>query len=183
MQRDALFPTLEKELPGKGLVLKQESIDTTVIVPRESLKITATLLKTHPDFSFDFLQSISGVDHSDSLVLLYHLYSYKHKHAIALEVPLTYEDTKVETLSDVWKAANWHEREQFDLFGFHFTGHPDLRRILLPEDWQGHPLLKSYEEPEEYHGIEHYRPDPLDQFKALDELKAKAKEARRDNAP
>ena len=89
-----------------------------------------------------------------------------------------YEDLNVPTTTGVWAAADWHEREQYDLFGFVFEGHPDLRRLLLPEDWDGHPLLKAYEYPEEYHEIDHYREDPLVQFKALDDLVNKAKEAK-----
>jgi NADH-quinone oxidoreductase subunit C len=126
------------------------------------------------ELQFDFLESISGVDDKEKLTLVYHLFSYPHRHAIVLKAVVPYEALAVPTCTGVWAAANWHEREQYDLFGFAFTGHPDLRRILLPEDWEGFPLRKAYEYPEEYHGIDHYRPDPKEQFKALDELTAKA---------
>jgi NADH-quinone oxidoreductase subunit C len=94
------------------------------------------------------------------LELVYHLSSVAKKHALAVKVKLPRWKDAVEgqlpeapTVSGVWKTADWHEREVFDLSGVNFLGHPDLRRILCPEDWAGHPLRKDYEMPLEYHGI------------------------------
>jgi NADH-quinone oxidoreductase subunit C len=85
--------------------------------------------------------------------VVYHLFSYRHRHAVVLKVGVARDNPRLATVSTVWRAAIWQEREIFDLLGVDFVGHPDLRRILLPEDWVGHPLRKDYVEPTEYHGI------------------------------
>ena len=92
--------------------------------------------------------------------VVYHLFSMKHKHSLVLKVILPrWKDDKpgelpeVPSVSGLWSTADWHEREVYDLSGVYFTGHPNLRRILCPEDWVGHPLRKDYEMPLEYHGI------------------------------
>ena len=85
--------------------------------------------------AFDFLASISGVDLGDKLQCVYHLYSYRHRQALVLKADVPYNDPALPSVVDVWPAANWLEREQYDLMGLRFTGHPDLRRIMLPEDW------------------------------------------------
>jgi NADH-quinone oxidoreductase subunit C len=98
---------------------------------------------------------VTGLDlpKDNKLQVVYHLYSYSKRHQIVLKVDLPREAASVSTVEGVWKAANWLEREVFDLFGVIFDGHSDLRRIMLPEDWVGHPLRKDYVEQEEYDGI------------------------------
>jgi NADH-quinone oxidoreductase subunit C len=151
-----------------------------VYVDKDALIEVSQKLKDDDNFSFDYLMSISGVDTEEELFLAYHLFSYKHRNEFVMRVKAPYDDVDIPSVSGIWAAANWHEREQFDLFGFNFSDHPDLRRILLPEDWDGHPLRKDYEYPEEYHGIDHYRPDPKDQYKAWDDLRLKAKEKKKE---
>ena len=85
--------------------------------------------------------------------MVYHLYSYRHRHAFVLKVDAARDNPVVVTVANVWSHAEWQEREAFDLLGVTFEGHPDLRRLLMPEDWPGHPLRKDFVEPEEYHGI------------------------------
>jgi NADH-quinone oxidoreductase subunit C len=90
--------------------------------------------------------------------VIYHLYSIPNDFQLTLQCSLAYPDDnsvlpELSTVSDIWKAAEWHERETFDLVGIEFKNHPDLRRILLPADWDGHPLRKNYTEQEKYHGI------------------------------
>ena len=92
--------------------------------------------------------------------MVYHLQSYTKGHLIVLKVDLPRDEPSITTLEGVWKVANWFEREAFDLFGINFEGHSDLRRIMLPEDWNGHPLRKDYLEQEEYDGISTQR-EPL----------------------
>jgi NADH-quinone oxidoreductase subunit C len=112
-------------------------------------------LRDEPDLAFDCLSNQSGVDYNakGQIQIVYHLYSYRHRHWIVLKVDLPRDNPVMPTVESVWKAANWHEREIYDLLGVTFEGHPDLRRLLMPEDWIGHPLRKDFVEPEEYHGI------------------------------
>ena len=115
----------------------------------------AGFLKREPGYEFDCLSNISGVDYPKRNVIevVYHLYSYKHRHLFTLKVEAGRDDPVVPSLTSLWGHADWQEREVFDLLGVRFEGHPDLRRILMPEDWPGHPLRKDFVEPEEYHGI------------------------------
>ena len=103
----------------------------------------------------DYLSLVTGIDwdKENKMEVVYHLSSIQHHHAIAVHAYLDRNDPKVPSIVDLYGAANWHERETYDLLGIVFEGHPDLRRILLPDDWVGHPLRKDYQFPEEYHGI------------------------------
>ena len=95
---------------------------------------------------FDYLNCLSGVDWRDHFEVVYHLSSLEHKNKATVKVPLSREEPVIPSVTPLWNGANWHEREAYDLLGIRFTGHPDLRRILLPEDWEGHPLRKDYED-------------------------------------
>ncbi len=112
-------------------------------------------LHDEPDLQFDVLSNESGVDYKAKGVIeiVYHLYSYPHRHAIVLKVDAPRDTPVIPPVETVWKAANWLEREIYDLLGVTFEGHTDLRRLLMPEDWIGYPLRKDFVEPEEYHGI------------------------------
>ena len=124
-------------------------------------------LKTEPDLAFDYLECLTGVDYPDAkkIAVVYHLYSYALRHRVVIKFFLDRDDPAMPTLVNVWSSANWQERECFDLLGVLFESHPDLRRLLLPDDWEGHPLRKDYEEKDEYHGIPTIRPNPIDLFK------------------
>ena len=115
----------------------------------------AAYLFEDKELDFDFLACISAVDYvaDNQLCAVYDLYSMNHKHWFAVKVYTDRDNPHISSVSDLWPAADWHEREAFDLMGIVFDGHPDLRRILLPEDWVGHPLRKDYPFPREYHGI------------------------------
>ncbi len=177
MDATAIFERLKARFSDAGPLVTQNP-DPYITVPADLIAEIGAFLKSEPGIELDFLESISGFDDKEKLTCVYHLFSYKHRHQIVLRLERPYDDPTIPSCAGVWQAANWHEREQYDLFGFVFTGHPDLRRILLPEDWVGWPLRKAYEYPEEYHGIDHYRPDPKEQFKALDDLLAKAAAAK-----
>jgi NADH-quinone oxidoreductase subunit C len=122
--------------------------EVTAIVPREHLVEVCSVLKTGADSKFDFLADISGVDRGPEeeprFEVNYHLFSTTKHHRLRLKILLNETDVHVPTVTGVWKTANWHERETFDLFGVVFDGHPDLRRILLPDDWQGYALRKDF---------------------------------------
>lgn len=128
--------------------------DPCIIVPAEKIHEICKTLQVTEQFSFDCLSNLTAVDRKNFFEVVYHLFSYKHKQAATLKVSLPRDDTAhVPTLEDLWGCANWLEREVYDLFGIRFDGHSDLRRIMLPEDWVGHPLRKDYKEAEDYHGI------------------------------
>lgn len=122
--------------------------EITIVVPREHIVAACSFLKTSPDTRFDFLSDICGADRGveeePRFEVNYHLFSTTKHHRLRLKVLLNEEDPHVSTVTGVWRTANWHERETFDLFGVIFDGHPDLRRILLPDDWQGHALRKDF---------------------------------------
>ena len=106
------------------------------------------------DSGFDYLMCITSYDlESDNkLGLAYNLYNTNQKKY--LEIRLEFINTKkIFSVANIWRTADWHEREAYDLMGITFEGHPDMRRILLPSDWEGHPLQKKYKEPEYYHGM------------------------------
>lgn len=107
------------------------------------------------DLAFDFLLCLTGVDYAadDQLCAVYDLRSTEHKHEFAVKVYVDRATPAIPSVMDLWPAADWHEREAYDMFGIIFDGHNDLRRILLPEDWEGFPLRKDYAFPREYHGI------------------------------
>jgi NADH-quinone oxidoreductase subunit C len=155
--------------------------DPWVLVKPEALREVCAFLKSDPRTNFDCLINLSAVDwpKKNQIEVVYHLWSYALRHTFVLKVQLDRAAPAVDSLEPVWKAADWLEREQFDLFGVQFKGHPDLRRIMLPDDWVGHPLLKDYKEGTDYHGISTTRESPLDGFVRLDEFKkrAAAKEA------
>jgi len=122
--------------------------ELTLFVPREHIASVCAHLKAAPGFEFDMLSDITGADRGPEeeprFEVNYHLFSTKRFHRLRLKVLLNQEDTHVPTVTGVWRTANWHERETFDMFGVIFDGHPDLRRILLPDDWQGHALRKDF---------------------------------------
>ena len=128
------------------------------------------------DLAFDCLINLTGIDWNkkNQIEVVYHLWSYEKRHAFVLKVHLDRAAPSVPSIESVWKSADWLEREQYDLLGIQFPGHPDLRRIMLPDDWVGHPLLRDYKEQAEWHGIQTTRESPLDGFVRLDELRKKA---------
>lgn len=130
-------------------------------VPVDKISKISRFLKEDSRCYFDSLSCITGIDNGlekNTMEVVYNLYSIPHGHKIALKVELPRnvlgeELPKVPSVSGVWHSANWDEREVYDLLGIQFVGHPDLRRILMPDDWEGHPLRKDYQHQEIYHGI------------------------------
>ena len=132
-----------------------QAMDPCIHVEPAGIVEVCRFLHDEPDLQFDSLSNETGVDYKAKGVIevVYHLYSYPHRHSLVLKVDTPRDNPVVPTVETVWKAANWLEREIYDLLGVTFEGHTDLRRLLMPEDWIGHPLRKDFVEPEEYHGI------------------------------
>jgi NADH-quinone oxidoreductase subunit C len=122
--------------------------EVTAVVPAQHIVDACATLKARADGRFDFLADICGVDRGveeePRFEVNYHLFSTTKHHRLRLKVLLNETNVHVPTVTGVWRTANWHERETFDLFGIIFDGHPDLRRILLPDDWQGYALRKDF---------------------------------------
>ena len=169
----SLLDDLKQKFGGKITGENTDAIDPWIEVSPDGLVEVCEFLKNDPDLEFNVLNCISGVDyfHADEkkakkaswephLEVVYHLSSVYRKHTLVLKVILPrWKDGEEGNLPDVpsvagvWRTADWHEREVYDLSGVNFVGHPDLRRILCPEDWVGYPLRRDYEMPLEYHGI------------------------------
>jgi NADH-quinone oxidoreductase subunit C len=115
----------------------------------------AEFLRREPTLKFDWLACLSGVDYAadGKMAVVYDLWSSDLRHEFAVKVFCPRDNPHVPTVSDLWRAADWHEREAYDMFGIIFDGHPDLRRILMADDWEGFPLRKDYVFPRQYHGI------------------------------
>jgi len=128
--------------------------DPFIKITPDRIKDVAQFLRDDEKTHFDSLMCLSGVDYTEGkLGVVYHLHSTKWDHKITLKVDVPVDNPHCQSVESVWKTANWHEREAFDLYGIFFDAHPDLRRILLPEDWEGYPLRKDYQLPEFYNGM------------------------------
>jgi NADH-quinone oxidoreductase subunit C len=121
--------------------------EMTIYVDRENIREACALLRDDTDCAFNFLSDVTCVDWYPAeprFEIVYHLLSISKKERVRLKVRLDSSSPAVESITSVWPGANYFEREVFDLFGVRFTGHPYLRRLLMPEDWEGHPLRKDY---------------------------------------
>jgi NADH-quinone oxidoreductase subunit C len=138
-----------------------EATSPFAVVATEAIGEIAAYCKSDPELGFDNLMCLGAADYPKEVPprfeVVYHLLSYKHGHVFALKVHLPRENPIVASVESLWGVANWHEREAFDMFGIAFTGNSDLRRILLPDDWTGHPLRKDWVDPEFYNGM-HVKP-------------------------
>jgi NADH-quinone oxidoreductase subunit C len=121
--------------------------ELSIYVAPESIREACAILRDTPELAYNFLSDVTCVDWYPSeprFEVIYHLLSIRRKQRVRLKVQLPADAPRLETVTAVWPSANYFEREVFDLFGIHFDGHPYLRRIMMPEDWQGHPLRKDY---------------------------------------
>ena len=156
MQTKDIFNKLQTKFGTNivELVELENVLDPFIVVLPDEIKNITMFLRDNNEMQFDYLSMISGVDDKDSIWAVYHLYSIPLKHKLVLKIKLNRNKPIVPTVERVWKTANWHEREAFDMFGIEFDGHPDLDRILCPEDWVGYPLRKDYVAPTVYNGID-----------------------------
>ncbi|MFM8577301.1 MAG: NADH-quinone oxidoreductase subunit C [Planctomycetaceae bacterium] len=169
----AFLDSLEQAVYGAVVSRDLDAIDPWIEVAPDRLLEVCRWLKEHSSVRFDSLQCVTAVDWFERdekkaakvpwkphLQLVYHLWSTVARASLVIKCNLQrWEDDvpgrlpSIASVAGIWRTADWHEREVYDLSGIVFTGHPDLRRILCPEDWVGHPLRKDYEQPLEYHGI------------------------------
>ncbi len=154
---EEIFQLLKDNFPESNLELKADQPTEPVLFvsPNEIDKISV-FLHDNQELQFDSLVLLSGVDEvkANLLSVYYHIESTSIKHKIVLKVVTDRSNPEVNSVTSVWKGADWHEREAYDMYGIKFTNHPDLRRILMPYDWEaGYPLRKDYENPEFYQGM------------------------------
>jgi NADH-quinone oxidoreductase subunit D len=144
---------LKAAFPDGVLEIQEGLLDPAAVIAPARLLGVARFLRDDPELRMDYLRLITAIDRVDTIEVVYHLAALTHRHGAVLRVRLPREAPEVASLAGIWPTANWHEREQYDLLGVRFQGHPDLRRLFMPKDWVGHPLRKDYVRPDEYHGI------------------------------
>ena len=153
MEPNKIYGILSEKFGGKIKQLIESTLPPSVLVETDAITDVCRFLKEEDGMDFTSLMCLSGVDLKDQgkMAVVYHLHSMKQKHKITIKVELDRNNPHVQTVEQIWPGANWYEREAYDLLGIVFDGHSDLRRILLPEDWEGHPLRKDYVYPKRYH--------------------------------
>jgi NADH/F420H2 dehydrogenase subunit C len=143
MVKEQLFNKILQWVPNASV--SENTPLPEVIVPNDQLHSLAKQLKEDEETRFDYLICLTGVDWPDKLSVVYHLTSTIHRHELVVKVYTAgRENPTVDTLSDIWRTAEYHEREVFDLLGIRFNNHPDLRRLFLEDNWKGYPLRKDY---------------------------------------
>lgn len=145
MERKDLITYIKEVFSDYISEVDEKSSDPIFVLKRDSFKKSLKELKEHEDLCFDYLMNLTAVDYpADRLELVIHLYSMDKNHRICVKTILDRENPLIPSVTDLWRGAEWHERETYDFFGINFEGNPDLRRILLPEDFSGHPLRKDF---------------------------------------
>ena len=153
-----IIAVIKEKLPEAVVEEVLDGVDPFVVVKAEQWGETARLCRDDSRLGFDLLSCISGVDYPEreegpEIEVVYHLDSTVNHHGLTIKVKLPRSDPRVASVEEIWRTADWHERETYDLVGVIFEGHHNLVRILCAEDWVGHPLRKDYESPDSFHGI------------------------------
>jgi NADH-quinone oxidoreductase subunit C len=153
---EALHAFVQKHCSHGDAMIDAASTPKAVkILPQDLIKVCQSLYHD-PSTYFDMLSCITGIDNgpeAGTLEVAYNLYSIPFNHHLMIKVVLPRENAEIESVAAIWKTADWHERELFDMYGIVVKNHPDLRRILMPADWEGHPLRKDYKHQEYYRDI------------------------------
>jgi len=143
MKAQQIITRLNKEKPDIRAEISGDSAEA-IELDRAALLDTVAFLRDDEETSFDFLNCLFAIDYADRIEVLYILHSYRFNEQLTLKVKLDREKPEVESLCSIHPGAGFHEREAFDLFGVKFLSHPDLRRILMPDEWEGYPMRKDY---------------------------------------
>ncbi len=147
MDNESLATVIKTRFPDAILGSHIFRNELTLVVKRDRIVDIARFLKENKELDFNFLSDLCGVDRvetNDVFEVVYHLYSLRKNHRVRLKAPVPSDEPCLSTVTGVWKTADWHEREAYDMLGIKFEGHPDLRKILTPDDFEGHPLRKDY---------------------------------------
>lgn len=151
------FQKLIEHLPLRQEVkFDMNATPNAIVISAEDLVQVCEELYKNPETYFDMLSCITGIDNgpeAKTMEVAYNLYSIPFNLHLMIKVVLPRENPSIDTISHIWKTADWHEREAFDMYGIVFRNHPDLRRILMPADWEGYPLRKDYKHQDYYRNI------------------------------
>lgn len=156
MEFSEIKEMISEHLPEAVLGEDLSATPQALVIDKAYLYQLCEFLLVTDGLYFDSLSCVTGIDNGpdkNTMEVVYNLYSIPYNHHLMLKVTLDREQPLVDSVESIWKTADWHERETYDLLGIEFANHPDLRRILLPKDWEGHPLRKDYQEQEKYHGM------------------------------
>jgi NADH-quinone oxidoreductase subunit C len=155
MTPQQIAAALQEKFPGRILAAFPTDKHPRVHIDAAYWRAIAEFLHTDRQLRMDWLANLSGIDYAadGKMAVVYDLWSFDLQHTFATKVFCPRDNPHVPSVVDLWAAADWNEREAFDMFGIVFDGHPDLRRILCADDWEGYPLRKDYVFPREYHGI------------------------------
>jgi NADH-quinone oxidoreductase subunit C len=185
MDAAAIHARLQSRFGEKVTAFEGEALQPCAVIAPDAIADVAAFVKADPELAFDNLMCLSAVDYPKAdappkaaaapqegapaaaapapalkparIEVVYHVFSFRHRHTFVLKTFLSRDDPRVPTVEKTWGVANWHEREAFDMMGVVFEGHSDPRRILLPDDWEGHPLRKDWQDPDFYNGL-HVKP-------------------------
>lgn len=173
-----IFELVKKKTDAVVSFHEEEGPTPSIYVRSDFVLVVMSLLKSEPGLAFDCLMNHTGfhetespklfwhlffdvspddesTDHAhEEIRLFWHLFSYQQDHRVTIESSIPIGNPEIDSMVSLWKSADWLEREVYDLNGVQYRGHPDLRRIMLPEDWEGFPLRKDYQRPTHYHGID-----------------------------
>ena len=157
MKPEEIYEVLTKQFSETVLNFDTELAgDPSIHIAPSAIADVCQYLAETDALAFDSLMCLSGLDlnaNDEELAVVYHIYSMQHRHSVVIKAMVPKTHPHLPSVSHIWKTADWHEREAYDLYGILFEGHNDLRRILLPDDWEGYPLRKDYKEPEFYRGM------------------------------
>jgi NADH-quinone oxidoreductase subunit C len=148
MEAVEIADKLKERFPEEVVDIKEFRGQVSVTMKKGRIFEICKYLHDEPELSFDYLADLCGADYlgkkEKRFEVVYHLYSIKHRRGIRLKAEVGEDDLTIDSVVPIWAGVNWHERECYDMYGIVFKGHPDHRRILMPEDWEGHPLRKDY---------------------------------------
>jgi len=144
---------IDGEFPG-SVVAQEGELEECIYIQSKFWEKVASFLRNNAVLDFDSLQCVTGMDMGEGILeVRYNFHSMKLRHSIEIRISTPIENPHIYSIEQIWRIGDWFEREVYDMFGILFTGHRNLKRMLLPDDWEGFPLRKDYETPQSYHGI------------------------------
>lgn len=151
MTIETLFDQLKEKFGDK--ILEADTTGPNPLIKLEADTVHPFCKYLREECAFEMLHCVTGIDYPEHIDVVYSIYSYEKHLGLNMKVSLPREKPEVESVTSVWRGADWLERETYDLLGVTFKNHPDHRRILLPDDYEGHPLRRDFQTPKEWHGM------------------------------